>query len=181
MMAMGEISQMFPGKSSARNKHHHLHPFPSRGTRRKISEKKITYRFLGRNATPHVRTRVIPHRLADTTGLVLILTTDGLNLALDIGKGVEGGICDLVLKAVLLKTEATTGKEHVGFTSGGQIGDTVADEDDQGHLVRETFELGTGARLVDGEGLVVAEFIIVAPDGFPGGAIDDGVVGDDVD
>jgi hypothetical protein len=123
------------------------------------------------------------HRDTDTTGLLLVFFPQILDGPLDIGKGVEGLVGNVVLDAVFLESETTTRKEDVGFARGGEVGHAISHEDDQRDLVLAKFGLGEGPRLVDGKRLVMTQLGVVAPDGLPfrSVGIDRGIVGDDLD
>lgn len=136
------------------------------------------------NPPPEVSPGVVPRRHALAAGDLLVLLLDPLDLLLDVGEGVEGYVGDAVLLAVVLEPEPSPSEQDVRFPGGGQIGDAVADEDDKGHgAVGRRQLLDLAPCLGHGDGLVVAEIIVVAPDGLPGGAVgaDLGVVGDDID
>lgn len=142
-----------------------------------------TYGFFAGDASPHVSARVVSHGLANTAGLGLILAADLLNLRLDIDETDEWGERNVVILAVFLQRQALAREEHIGLTGRGKIRYSVADEDNERHLVRITLRKSLRATLVHGQGLVDARVDVVAPDGQPFRAVgrDDGVVGDDLD
>lgn len=120
--------------------------------------------------------------LAGAGRLGRVLLHDADDLDLDVGKGVEGNVSDLVLAAVLLEAQAAARKQHVGFARGRQVRHAVAHKDDE--RARAVLRLGRrdGAVLLDGRCLVVAQRRVVPPDGCPLAVLRDiGVVGDDVD
>lgn len=51
------------------------------------------------------------------------------DFALDVGEAVVGNVFDVVLDAVLLECEASSGEEDVGLAGCGEIGYAVSDED----------------------------------------------------
>lgn len=139
--------------------------------------------MLARNPPPDIGSGIKSARRSKTLGCILILLHDLDNLLLDIGKGLEWNVRNLVLNAVLFQTKALASEQDVGLASSGEVGDTVADEDDEGDGAVFAFELGLGAGFLDGAGFVVAQVTIVEPEGFPlrAGGVYLGVVGDDVD
>lgn len=110
----------------------------------------------------------------------MIIHHDFLELHLDVGKAVKGDVCDIVFEAVFLKIETLACEKHVRMASGRKIGDTVADEDDQGAAA---IARSTVAVLGYGDTFVVAEVAFMAPDGLPVRAIrhDLGVIGNNID
>lgn len=51
------------------------------------------------------------------------------DFALDVGEAVVGNVFDVILDAVLLEREASSGEEDVGLAGCGEIGYAVSDED----------------------------------------------------
>lgn len=116
-------------------------------------------------------------------GLFIVDPGDLDDLALDVGEGVEGDEREFVLDAVFLESEAASRKEDIRLSGGGEIGDAVADKNDQRDGAVVGLESGGFPVLVDGLSLVVPEICIVSPHGFPFAAVlgDLGIVGHDLD
>lgn len=51
------------------------------------------------------------------------------DFALDVGEAVVGNVFDVILDAVLLEREASSGEKDVGLAGCGEIGYAVSDED----------------------------------------------------
>lgn len=62
----------------------------------------------------------------------MVLPCNADNLLLDIGKGVESNIRDLVIPAVLLEPQTPSGEKDICLTGSGKIRNTIADENDKG-------------------------------------------------
>ena len=122
---------------------------------------------LGANSTPHIRARVEVARQSLALGLLIINLCNLDDFLLDIGKGIERNIRNLVLNAVLLKTEAAASEKNVGVAGSRQVRYTVADEDDHGDGAVFGFQLSGFLVLVDGELLVVTQLIVMAPLDLP--------------
>lgn len=61
-------------------------------------------------------THVVLDRFSITFGNLLVLPGDVDNLLLNIGKGIESNIRDLIVPAVLLKSQSSSSKKDVCFT-----------------------------------------------------------------
>jgi len=115
-------------------------------------------------------------------GLAVVFDNAG-DFAFNILEGIERDVGDLVLNAVLLKPEATTSEQDISFTSSWEIGDTVANENDQwGFLVRVAVR-SLCPCFLNGSSFIVTEIGVILPNNFPLTPIlrDQSVVGDNVD
>ena len=141
------------------------------------------HRSLAGDSAPHVGAGIEERRGAEAARLVQIFPHDPLDMRLDVCEAVVRDVRDLVVDAVLLEHQALAREEHVGMSGGGQVGDAVADEDDEGDGAVVALQLGVAAGVGHGARLVVAEVAAVDPKGLPLGTVaaDLGVVGDDVD
>lgn len=89
------------------------------------------------------------------------------DLFLNVRKGVEGDVSQLVLDTVFFETKTATSKEHIGLTGGRQVGDTVTNEDDHGNGAVFAVEAGLVLVVVERLLLVVTELVVVQPDRLP--------------
>lgn len=134
---------------------------------RRRHEHEPGHDILAAHAPPHVRARVEARRHPLAARLLRVLPPDPLDLALDVRERVEGYVLDGVLDAVLLEPEAPAREQDVGLARGGQVGDAVADEDDERDRAVLAHQLGLPPRLRDRQRLVVAQLRVVAPDRLP--------------
>ncbi|KAG9680186.1 2,3-diketo-5-methylthio-1-phosphopentane phosphatase, partial [Aureobasidium melanogenum] len=138
--------------------------------------------LLGADTAPHVCARV---EVAGQAFSLCLLVVDLGNLddfLLDVGEGVEGDVGNLVFDAVLLETEAAASEEDIGVTGGGQVGDTVTDEDDHGDGAVVGFQLCGFLVFVDGKLLVMTELVVMTPLDLPRTTVlrDISLVGDNI-
>ena len=118
--------------------------------RKRRRENKPTYRILAGNPSPEISSWVKPHRQTNTAGLPTIFNHNIIHLPLNIGKGIERNISDLILDTVFLEPETSAREEHIGFSRSGEVGNPVTDEDYEGDGAIFRFYLGLGLVFVDG-------------------------------
>lgn len=85
--------------------------------------------MFGRHFPPQIGSRVEFDGQTFTFCLGLVEFGNFGDFALDVGEAVVGNVFDLVLDAVLLEREASSGEEDVGLAGCGEIGYAVSDED----------------------------------------------------
>lgn len=126
-----------------------------------------TYSLLIGKASPQVGTRIESCGPAVTCCLPLIFLHDLLNFSLNISKGIESNVCNLMLFAVFFEPESSASKKHISLARGRKVGNPVTNEHDERNFVVICLFICYCSSLLDGQSFVMSEIRIMTPDGLP--------------